>query len=271
MVGQKQLQSEVFALIDAQKYPRFSLFVGERGAEQDVLAIAVANKTGGNVYTCSSDVASVRNMVYESYKMQTKMCYLLYDVDSVSIAAKNALLKVTEEPPNNAYFIMTAQNENAVSAAIRSRAPVFRLQPYKKEELVAYAKKSVGSVEELDIISSICDTPGEIDILRKNGVKEFYAFVRLVFDNIAEVSLANAFKISSSISLKEEQGGYDFILFLKAFSKMCIEQAVTDESRRTALVGAVDATSQILRSLKITGVSKSMLFDKWIIDVRTFL
>ena len=49
--------------------------------------------------------------------------------------AKNALLKVVEEPPNNAYFIMTVQNIDNMLGTIKSRGTVIKMEPYTIQDL----------------------------------------------------------------------------------------------------------------------------------------
>ncbi len=52
-----------------------------------------------------------------------------------SAGAANALLKVLEEPPAGAYFILTAAHAGSVLPTIRSRAQVYRLQPLSREQV----------------------------------------------------------------------------------------------------------------------------------------
>lgn len=47
--------------------------------------------------------------------------YLILDADAMEAAAQNALLKIIEEPPENVYFIFTAQSKSVFLPTILSR------------------------------------------------------------------------------------------------------------------------------------------------------
>ena len=268
MIGQQHLQSRIDHLIENGTFPRFSIFVGPKGSGKKTLAHLVYQKFGtGMLSNIGISVDAVRQCIAQSYTVRgSQVIYLFADADNMSNAAKNALLKVTEEPPNNAYFIMTLEDANNTLETIRSRGTVFHMDRYTPSEIIQYITEKYGETAEdnIKIFSSICDTPGDADILAKCGVKSFYEYVQLVVNNIAEVSLANAFKIPSKIALKDGAEGYDLKLFWKAFMNVCFETMVGHE--KWGLV--VEITSKRLQDLRIKGVNKQMLMDTWILEVR---
>ena len=83
-------------------------------------------------------------------------------------------------------------------------------------------------------------------------------------ENIAEVSLANAFKIPSKIALKEDAEGYDLRLFWKAFMKICLQDDVVYGIKAEA----VQITSKYLQKLKVKGINRQMLIDCWLMEIR---
>jgi hypothetical protein len=114
----------------------------------------------------------------------------------------------------------------------------------------------------------ICNTPGQIDEFVSSGPKEFYEYVKLVADNIADVSGANAFKIANKLALKDSDKGYNFKLFLKAFMQYC--EILHNDGKLTDLKysAALNITLNSLQHLRIKGVNKLFLADKWILDIR---
>lgn len=60
--------------------------------------------------------------------------YLLFEADGMSPSAQNALLKVLEEPPEQAVFVLTCQAASSLLATVRSRTQIFRLEPLPNEE-----------------------------------------------------------------------------------------------------------------------------------------
>ena len=272
MIGQHLLQSRIDQLIENGTFPRFSIIVGPRGSGKKTLAHLIYQKFGTGLFSnIGTSVDAVRQCITQSYTIRgTQSIYLFADADNMSNAAKNALLKVTEEPPNNAYFIMTLEDENNTLETIRSRGTVFRMSPYKADEIGAYFYDKYHAnheKEEEQIVRDICETPGEVDTLMSYGINEFYDYVQLVVDNIADVSLANAFKIPNKVALKDTDEGYDLRLFWKAFINVVVDRAIISNEP----LYAVGVTSKYLQKLRIKGINKQMLMDMWIVDVREIL
>lgn len=268
MIGQRNLQSRIEQLIKDRTFPRFSILVGPKGSGKKTLVHWIYQQFGtGILSNIGISVDAVRQSIAESYRLVGTSCiYLFADADNMSNAAKNALLKVTEEPPNNAYFIMTLEDENNTLETIRSRGTVFHMDRYTPDEIIEYVNTKYGSTAEdnVDIFKSICDTPGDADILAKCGVKSFYDYVQLVVDNIAEVSLANAFKIPSKVALKDGAEGYDLRLFWKAFMKITFDTKVGYEDWGLAVM----ITSNYLQKLRVKGINRQMLIDCWLMEIR---
>jgi len=266
MIGQKNLQSRIEQLIKDRTFPRFSILVGPKGSGKKTIVPEIAGRMLAN-YVKALDVKidTIREIIQQSYKVVDATVYFIPDADNMSNAAKNALLKVTEEPPNNAYFIMTLEDENNTLETIRSRGTVFHMDRYTPDEIYQYAMAYAHDNE--DIIKDICETPGDVDLLYKDSPKEFYDYVQLVVDNIAEVSLANAFKIPNKVALKEDAEGYDLRLFWKAFISVCMTRRKTPEQAKDHFKAAY-ITSKYLQKLRVKGINRSMLMDNWVLEIR---
>lgn len=61
--------------------------------------------------------------------------YVFKDCDNMSNAAKNALLKVIEEPPQQAYFVMLLKSTSNTLATILSRGMLISLLPFHLQNL----------------------------------------------------------------------------------------------------------------------------------------
>ena len=255
--------------------PQFIILVGMRGAGKKTLAdriykmIAKASTGVVNKYVLPDNkVDTIRSMIVDAKEAIDPTIYIMPDADKMSTSAKNTLLKITEEPPANAWFIMTMENENNTLTTVRSRAQIFKFAPYSAPDIVDYAKMRYGivSLQEIEIIADICETPGEVDYIVKNGVVSLYDYVALVVDNIAECNCSNSFKIADKIALKDEEDKFDLRLFWKSFMKVC-----TDKMRDTRDIKYADGikiTNKYMQQLSITGVSKASTFDLWILDIR---
>lgn len=263
MIGQTQLLSNIKKLQSEGKFPHFVIFVGPKGSGKKTLLSELFN----GVYLENSKVESVRKMIDMVYHVENTI-FIMPDADSMSLAAKNALLKVVEECPNDNYFIMTLEDKNNTLETIRSRAIIFTMDNYSSQELTDYVMMKYPNETNVDDLVELCDTPGEIDSVVKYGTEKFYSFVRKVIDNIILVSGANAFKIADSISFGNDDK-YDIKLFLKVFAVECIRRFKTaDNADKIMYASWCNITSRYIDELMITGVNKQALFDAWILEIR---
>ena len=284
MIGQCNLQSRIEQLIKNRTFPRFSILVGPKGSGKKTLAHEIGHMF--NAWRVSSDyvdvyrlpdvkIDTVREIITQAYKRITTMVYIIPDADSMSNAAKNALLKVTEEPPNEAYFIMTLEDESNTLETIRSRATIFHMDRYTPDELEEYYRNKFCLSEttidlerkEILIVRELCSTPGDVETIMTYDATNFYDYVQLVVDNISEVSLANALKISEKIAMKDEPDKYDLKLFWRAFQSVCIDKA--GDGIIYCEYAAI--TSEYMKKLRIKGINKQMLFDNWIFTIREII
>lgn len=284
MIGQQALLNQIDWMCKAGCFPRFSIIVGVRGSEKLEIAKYIAKQLQAITYTTPDNkIDRVRDIIEEAYKITHTMVYIINDADDMSIPAKNALLKVTEEPPNNAYFIMTLEDANNTLDTIKSRAVILTMEPYSRDNLLGYAMDVFGAQkldgDLRDIITSLCATPGDIDLLNTMNPFEFYSYVEKVVDNINTPNGANAFKIAEKVALKDETDKYDLTMFWRACCKsfgyrarIHLHSAVeSDTVLYVGYLAAVKATSAALKKLSIRGVNKQMLFDEWLLKVREVL
>ena len=283
MIGQQHLQSQVRRLAENRTLPRFMILVGQRGSGRKTFAKEIVSIV--NEYRVSSDKAiaytlpdvkidTIRETIKQAYKNVTTVFYIIPDADTMSLAAKNALLKVTEEPPNESYFIMTLEDENNTLETIRSRGTVFRMDSYTPDEIFQYYWTVGDMPNDAEIVQRICATPGEVNICKnmcEGTIQPFLDYVELVIDNIAEVSIANSFKIASKVAVKEDDEGYDLKLFWRAFISVCSERAFTGSLKLQEIFAygqATGITSKYLQQLRVKGINRQMLVDTWIMEVR---
>ena len=270
MIGQERLKLYLKEQVENGTFPRFSIIVGTKGSGKKEIVKYIASLIPEiTLYQSGNTVSEVRQVIIESYKSCVPVLYQFADVDGMSNEAKNALLKVTEEPPKKAYFIMTLEDTGNMLETIKSRATMYFMDRYTKENILQYAQECniAGST---DIITSLCTNMGEVMSLSVIGVDEFYKYVAKVIDNIALVSTANALKIAETIAFTDEDKGYDLVLFWRAVERVYMNMMLKceDTQYQNIIAQCIALTQQGLVSCRIKGINKKMLFDKWILDVR---
>lgn len=271
MIGQTHLWNNIYRAIERDRFPRFSILVGERGSGKHYIARAISLELCARGVYVDCTAESIRNTLTNAYTVCDKMVYIIENVDNMSSSAANAMLKVTEEPPNNAYFILLCENEMNLIQTIRSRAVTYYMEPYTYDELLEY-------IETLDkpaskFLLDFATTPGELKELYDMDYHAFEDYVNLVVNNIAEVNGANALKIGDKINLKDDPKKYDLSLFWKAVMAVCADKMIANTQSEICInYGKCTAiTAEALQTLSIKGINKQMLFDKWVLDMREVL
>lgn len=287
MIGQENLLKQIDKLID-NGFPRFIIITGAKGQGKTELAKYIicklnnyykdelADKGGCYMIEVGTKIDEIREMIQMAYKQTEPITYLIQNADKMSIGAKNSLLKVIEEPPNNAYFILELEQINNTLPTIKSRCQELKMEEYSLdeiEEMIYKINPDTSKIEEA-IIEDIAFNYYEIQLLFKYGAEEFYNYVQKVFRHIYRVQSANAFKISDKLATKNEEDKYDIALFLRMFRTLCMDELmnyidIQDNDEEFELYSkCINITSKTLRDLKITGINKGNLIDRWILDIR---
>lgn len=274
MIGQNKVLEKVDNLIE-KGFPRFLIITGQRGQGKTELAIEISKRLKIPFCNIGIKIDEIREMIQMAYKQTEPIIYLIQNADKMSIGAKNSLLKVIEEPPQQAYFIMELQQIENTLETIKSRCQQLKLDNYTDKELLEMAEKIKPDITDLEwtIVDSIAINYYEIQLLVNYGITEFYDYVKKVFDHIYKVQSANAFKLSEKLALKNEEDKYDVALFLRTFRIMCMDKLlvhldVEDNEEFSCYAKSINETSNILIQLSINGINKASLIDMWILNIR---
>jgi len=266
IIGQTALLDYILKV--GNNLPHFIVLVGRKGSGKRRIAEVIAETLGCVYSETDISVQNVREVIDTAYTSATRVLYCFADADTMRAEAKNAMLKITEEPPVNAYFVLTVQDESSLLDTVKSRADVLRMFPYSNSDIRTYveAHETTLSKSDLDILIPTCYTPGDVDMLMGYNIQEFYDYVKLVYDNIVEVEPANAFKSSLKLAIKTEDG-YDLGLFWQMFLYIAMLDLIhnTDEHKNGCMI---TVTNIYLNKLQKVGVNKQQLYDGWVFDIR---
>lgn len=268
MIGQTKLLESVHNLTASNKFPRFTILVGAPGSGRHLICRQIAKELHAErVQFVGTSAEAVRTMIDDANNSPDVSVYIIPDADSMSAAARNSMLKVTEEPPQNAYIIMTVVALSNVLSTLRSRGTIMLMDNYTYQEIDECIDQMYDDISESDrdILHEVCDVPGDILEMKLYAPKEFKDFVTKVYTCIGTVSDTNAFKIAQDIKLKDTDKGYSISLFFKLFISICMTKYLDDIGLHSALVYT---TFKKLGELSITGVNRAALFDAWILNVR---
>ena len=268
MIGQKAILNNIDYCIKTDAVPRFMIISGAKGSGKTTLSKEIARRMRAYLVECELSVDAVREAVKNCYKCAGTTVYLFRDADKMSTAAKNAMLKITEEPPRQAHFIVTVQNSENMLETLRSRATNIQMAPYSSEELDVFYNEH--TLKRNRIIREVCDVPGMMLDMEKIEVAELIDFCRTIVDNIQQVTGVNAFKIVQRIRLKEDGPGYDPDLFFHCMMYVLLRSIVgtMDKQKQFTLARMANVTSKYHLEFNMAGLKKDATLDMWVLEMR---
>jgi deoxyadenosine/deoxycytidine kinase len=269
MIGQTAILNNVDYWIKTGAVPRFMIISGSKGSGRATLTKEITRRMKAYLIECELSVDAVREAVKNCYKCSAPTVYLFRNADKMSTAAKNAMLKITEEPPRQAHFVVTVQNGENMLETLRSRATNIQMAPYSADELDTFYHDY--TLKHNRIIRDVCDVPGMMLEMEKIDVVDLIEFCNTIIDHIQEVTGVNAFKIVQRIRLKEEGNGYDPELFFHCM-KFCLlsrlKEKLLHNDARYKMARMLKVTSKYHQEFNMTGIKKDATLDMWVLEMR---
>lgn len=268
MIGQKKLLQKIDNLIQ-HNFPRFLLLVGTKGCGKHLMAKEIAERLSVTLVPIGNGVEEVRQTIKNAYTNTEPIMYLFADTENMSVAAKNALLKVTEEPPQQAYFVMTVSSTQDTLSTITSRACVLNMDSYSLEELREYtlSKSDKLSEDEIMFVTTVALTPSDVSTILSYDIKEYKNFVQSVCDNLHVVNSANSLKIGNKLALKKDEDKWDVILTLNALKWQYYNKYMATKQKfyYKAHIAVCNAIYDIMIK---NSVNKQYCVDELILNIR---
>ncbi len=180
-VGNGEVISRLKSMIEGARLPHALIIEGAEGSGRLTLAKLIARAaacTGDNppCGRCSSCLAgqspdvsvvlpdksaitvdqirSVREDAYILPNQSAKRVFIIPDAQLMNAQAQNALLKVLEEPPKSAMFILTCNYTRQLLGTVVSRSAVFSLTAPAVDEAVQYILANHPQYEESEVRSA---------------------------------------------------------------------------------------------------------------------
>lgn len=280
ILGQDRLLLSISRLIESSNFPRFSIIVGNRGSGKYEISKFIANKLGARFVVIEPKIDSVRECIKLAYEQIEPTLYFIPRTDKMSTGAKNALLKVTEEPPQKSYFIMGSYDRQNTLSTLLSRGTVFEIEDYSQQILQQYYLEDLkGTDKHIESIIPYCKTIGEVKTLVSENVntKELKSLCVKVVNSIAQASGSNALKITQNLRYKtyeEEPDKFDIIIFMNGVTYELFQKVINNKIElfdKLLYCKAIVITSKYKQQLSITGINRLATMDRWILDLRKVL
>src|SRR5699024_10219996 len=112
VIGEENIINNFICLIDDNEIRRVLILTNEKGQEKRTITKYIAEYMDIDVYEPDNlKVDDMRKIVDDSQSLSRDRLYALYDADEMTTQAQNAILKFLEEPQENAYIIITVQEQ----------------------------------------------------------------------------------------------------------------------------------------------------------------
>lgn len=180
-LGNGELKESLSAALDSGRFPHGVILEGEGGLGKRTLAGLIAKnlvcenpqlapcgacpgcrmadarvhpdilEIRGSGKTASLDVGAVETLTQEASRIPDRgdrRVFLVFLGRQPGTPAQNKLLKLLEEPPGGATFLLLCDSASLLLGTIRSRAMLFRLSPLSMEEAIAFARQRLNLDEE---------------------------------------------------------------------------------------------------------------------------
>lgn len=180
-LGNAPVKEALSRAFSAGRFPHAVLFQGERGVGKRTLAALTAkalvcrNRDRAPCGACPScvradagshpdirtiegtgvsgalSVEAVGRMLEDAYRMPEEAEYNVYIVQlgaSTTAPAQNKLLKLIEEPPESAVFLLLCPTAEGLLPTIRSRVQIYTLRPPDPEEAARWLWEHKGAGQE---------------------------------------------------------------------------------------------------------------------------
>ncbi len=113
--------------------------------------------------------------------------YIIEDADSMNPSAQNAALKLLEEPPLGAMFLLCAENAMQLLPTVRSRCAEFNLggraktEKQEKNELAKAYLKVIAAGDEAELLRWCCKNEGLDNASTLEFCEDVSAFIADIF------------------------------------------------------------------------------------------
>ncbi len=192
----------------------------------------------------------VLNEVYMKPYLGERRVFIIGEGDDLSIEAQNALLKVLEEPPAYATFILCVTKQDKLLNTVLSRSHIISFFPLETEAVQSFLETKYGSNEKAGLFARL--SQGSIGIAERLMADEDTE--RLYEESIEAIlrlkKNAASVRETADFMIAEKERIGEVIDFCQTFLRDCVfiksdlESAVVYENKRSQMRVFCDGISK---------------------------
>lgn len=192
------------------------------------------------------DMTEAKNLLYRVEKIRdirsdafvipneaTRKVYILNEAQTMNVQAQNAFLKILEEPPKYAVFILLCSTKSMFLSTIISRATIYSMGD-TEEISDRFPKEKIIECSEKVVLAAA--SGNDFELVKAAGSFDKDAKLLLACIPVISEMFASALRIKYSAETKAEYA--------------CSEEAASKMSK-TALLSAIESMEKIEKSLNM--------------------
>jgi len=183
---------------------------------------------------------------------ETKNRIVIIDsADDLNSNAANALLKLLEEPPFGAIFILISHAPGKLLPTIKSRCRQLRLMNLSKDEaarVMDFVMPGLSPKESEQLVALSCGSPGVAVWLYNNDAIKLYKSLVDIINSLPNLNYSLLQSFSNKITGKDDKDAWGIFLYLLNF---LIVGVLRLEARGEPVVEIVGSESEIKFKLKV--------------------
>lgn len=211
MIGQKKLLDNISKL-NIDTFPRSTLLIAEKGMGKHTLVNYIKdNILKFPLLNITENLSS--DLIDKIYRNPNPYIYVI-DLSDITEKAQNVMLKFIEEPLNNAFIFLLAENQNTVLDTVLNRCVIFEFENYSRDEL----KTFISDAENVDLILSVLKSPGKILTVNTKNIQDIIDTCEKIVTKLNQANYANTLSITNKINFKDSFDKFDFNLFMETLT-----------------------------------------------------
>lgn len=192
--------------------PQFIIIQGDKHTGKTYFISYLCNIFKLHYVRMNNGINDVRSLL-DAMVPDSNTIYHFKDFDSASLQAKNALLKITEEPIRGNYIIITGSSQ---LKTLESRARKIIMAPYKESDVKQYMKKYYIPTVIDKLYIAGCNTPAKVNMYKNyEHIDALLNYVFYIYEHITYISLDEIISMLSRFESRYDKEGIDScLLFL---------------------------------------------------------
>lgn len=207
------------------------------GIHPDIITIEKAGKSDFKV----EQARELRKDAYIYPNEAARKVYIIPDGQDMNDHAQNALLKVLEEPPDYARFIMITDQKESILSTVLSRCMVWNMEPLSREEGLALLKEYAPEAPENELEEAFFESDGYAGAAITRLGKEPQAAAAAARTFAAAVARGQELGIFRASSAAEKLPKEEYLIFLNRLGEIIRGAAVYKTGQGDKFVLAEEA------------------------------